>query len=58
MGFYDRFLAQPEFVGLSCGLAFEEQVVEHLPVLDHDVPLCMLTTDRGIRRFVSSCMQS
>lgn len=58
MGFYDRFLAQPEFVGLSCGLAFEEQVVEQLPVLDHDVPLCMLATDRGIRRFVTSCMQS
>lgn len=58
MGFYDRFLAQPEFNGLSCGLAFDEQVVPALPVLDHDVPLSMLVTDRGIRRFVSSCIQS
>ena len=38
MGFYDRFLAQPDFLGRSCGLAFEEQVLESLPVLDHDVP--------------------
>lgn len=54
MGFYDRFLAQPDFLGRSCGLAFEEQVVETLPVLDHDVPLSMLATDTGIRRFAST----
>src|SRR5581483_11370399 len=45
MGFYDRFLAQPDFIGVSCGLAFEEQIVPNLPVLDHDVPLGMLATD-------------
>jgi 5-formyltetrahydrofolate cyclo-ligase len=57
MGFYDRFLAQSEFLGRSCGLAFDEQVVESLPVLDHDVPLSMLVTDTGIRRFAStSCI--
>jgi 5-formyltetrahydrofolate cyclo-ligase len=53
MGFYDRFLAQGDFVGVSCGLGFEEQVLEQIPVLDHDVPLSMLTTDTGIRRFAS-----
>ena len=58
MGFYDRFLAQPEFVGLSCGLSFEEQVLPELPVLDHDIPLGMLVTDRGVRRFASNCIQS
>lgn len=58
MGFYDRFLAQPEFLGVSCGLAFEEQIVPGLPVLDHDMPLSMLATDRGIRRFASHCIQS
>lgn len=57
MGFYDRFLAQPEFAGLSCGLAFEEQLVPDLPVLDHDMPLNMLATDRGIRRFAATCIQ-
>jgi 5-formyltetrahydrofolate cyclo-ligase len=59
MGFYDRFLAQPEFNGTSCGLAFHEQIVDELPVLDHDVPLSMLVTDRGVRRFVStSCISA
>lgn len=57
MGFYDRFLAQPDFTGLTCGLSFQEQVVESLPLLDHDVPLGMLVTDRGISRFASSCIQ-
>lgn len=57
MGFYDRFLSQPEFVGLSCGLGFEEQVVEQLPTLDHDEPLSMLVTDGSIRRFASNCIE-
>jgi len=58
MGFYDRFLVQPDFIGRSCGLAFSEQIVEELPVLDHDVPLSMLVTDLGIRRFTPTCIQS
>jgi len=54
MGFYDRFLAQPDFIGRSCGLCFEEQLVDSLPVLAHDVPLSMLVTGCAIRRFASS----
>lgn len=57
MGFYDRFLAQSDFIGISCGLAFDEQIVTDLPILDHDIPLSMLVTDRGIRRFATSCIQ-
>jgi 5-formyltetrahydrofolate cyclo-ligase len=57
MGFYDRFLAQGDFLGVSCGMGFEEQVVNELPVLDHDMPLSMLVTDRGIRRFASHCIE-
>jgi 5-formyltetrahydrofolate cyclo-ligase len=49
MGFYDRFLAQNDFLGVSCGLAFEEQIVPAIPMLDHDVPLSMVATDAGIR---------
>ena len=56
MGFYDRFLAQPDFIGVSCGLGFEDQIVPELPVLDHDMPLSMLCTDRGIRRFATNCI--
>lgn len=55
-GFYDRFLAQAEFLGISCGIAFEEQMIETIPMLDHDVPLCMLATDRGIRRVTAPCI--
>jgi 5-formyltetrahydrofolate cyclo-ligase len=54
MGFYDRFLSQSDFIGLSCGLSFEEQIVTSLPTLDHDVALGMLVTDQGIRRFASN----
>jgi 5-formyltetrahydrofolate cyclo-ligase len=56
MGFYDRFLATPEFVGISCGLAFEDQIVDALPVLDHDIPLNMLATEHSVKRFCSSCI--
>jgi 5-formyltetrahydrofolate cyclo-ligase len=56
MGFYDRFLAQTDFLGLSCGLAFEEQIIDQIPVLDHDIPLSMLVTDQAVRRFASSCI--
>jgi 5-formyltetrahydrofolate cyclo-ligase len=58
MGFYDRFLAQAEFIGVSCGLAFEEQIVPDLPILDHDMPLGMLGTDGGVRRFVTNRIET
>ncbi len=54
MGFYDRFLSQPDFIGRSCGLAFEEQILPEIPMLDHDVPLSMLISERGVRRFAAS----
>ncbi len=57
MGFYDRFLGQPDFIGRSCGLGFEEQVLDDLPTLDHDVPLSMLVTERGVRRFSPCSIQ-
>ncbi len=50
-GFYDRFLAQPQFQGLAVGLAFREQVIDSLPVQENDVPVQMLVTDEEIRRF-------
>jgi 5-formyltetrahydrofolate cyclo-ligase len=56
MGFYDRFLALSDFLGVSCGMGFEDQIVPKLPMLDHDMPLSMLCTDRGIRRFATNCI--
>jgi len=36
-GFYDRFL--PKVVGAYVGVCFAEQIVDHLPVQAHDVPV-------------------
>jgi 5-formyltetrahydrofolate cyclo-ligase len=58
MGFYDRFLAQTDFLGLSVGLAFQEQIVDTLPILDHDMPLGMLVTDQSVRRFSPNLIKS
>jgi 5-formyltetrahydrofolate cyclo-ligase len=46
-GFYDQLLA---FVrGTTCGVAFDEQIVETIPVEPHDVHLnCILTPTRWI----------
>lgn len=50
-GFYDRFLAHPEFQGVACGLAFEEQVVPSMPIGPLDRKVHMLVTDAKVRRF-------
>lgn len=50
-GFYDRFLAHRDFDGVACGFAIECQVVERIPVGDHDVQVDMLVTDETVRRF-------
>lgn len=50
-GFYDRFLAHPRFRGCACGLALERQVVDRVPIAEHDRPLDMLTTDRQLLQF-------
>lgn len=50
-GFYDRFLAHPEFAGVSCALAVEEQVVPEVPVGPLDRRMDMLVTEKAVRRF-------
>ena len=50
-GFYDRFLAHPDWHGVACGLALEEQVVSDVPVSEHDIPVDMLVTQERVRRF-------
>ena len=52
-GFYDRFLANPEFKGVACGLAFEQQVTTTIPVGPLDRHVHMLVTDEKVRRFKS-----
>lgn len=52
-GYYDRFLGdgQDGLSGVSCGLAFENQLIDSMPVTEHDVPLDMLVTDECVRKF-------
>jgi 5-formyltetrahydrofolate cyclo-ligase len=50
-GFYDRFLAHPEFKGIACGLAFEQQVLDDIPTGPLDRGIDMLVTDARVRRF-------
>ena len=50
-GFYDRFLAHQDWHGIACGLALENQVVEQVPVKEHDVRVHVLVTDERVRRF-------
>ena len=47
-GYYDRFLTNDAPKALRIALAFEEQLVEKVPILDHDVPLHYLVTDKKI----------
>lgn len=50
-GYYDRFLAQTAPRSYRIGLAFSMQLVEHIPVLPHDVPMDMLITEKEILLF-------
>ena len=50
-GFYDGFLSHRDFRGISCALAFEEQVLPSVPADHRDVRVHMLVTDVTVRRF-------
>ena len=49
-GFYDRLLALPQMRALTCGVAFEEQVVADVPIEPHDHLVDLLVTDARFRR--------
>ncbi len=50
-GFYDRFLSHRDCAAVTCGVAFELQVLPEVPVEDNDICMNMLVTDRSVRRF-------
>ncbi|MGD2110347.1 MAG: 5-formyltetrahydrofolate cyclo-ligase [Phycisphaerae bacterium] len=52
-GFYDRFLAHPDFRGTACAVAFEVQLTASVPVGPLDQHVDMLVTDEKVRRFES-----
>ena len=50
-GFYDRFLAQDHMHAVTCGLAFQEQLLDEIPTEHHDRPVDLLVTDEEVLRF-------
>lgn len=51
--YYDKFFTNKGLRAVKCGLAFAEQVVDHVIVTDHDVPVDMLVTDEQVVYFNS-----
>ncbi len=47
-GFYDRFLAKLKPSITTIGLAFEQQIVDAVPVKSHDVAVEIVVTDRRV----------
>jgi 5-formyltetrahydrofolate cyclo-ligase len=58
-GFYDRFLLRArdktcngrQASPIAVGLAFDEQVLDELPMFDHDQPIDLLVSDTGLWDF-------
>lgn len=50
-GYYDRFLKNNAPTALRIGLAFEIQLVQSLPLAEHDQILHYLVTEKGVRTF-------
>jgi len=43
--YYDRFFTNKDLKAKKCGFAFAEQLIETVPVTEHDIPVDMLVTD-------------
>ena len=46
--YYDRFFTNAELKAARCGLGFAEQLVDSIPVTDHDEPVDIVVTDEEI----------
>jgi 5-formyltetrahydrofolate cyclo-ligase len=46
--YYDRFFANDELKADRCGFAFAEQLIDSIPVTEHDEPVEFLVTDEEI----------
>jgi 5-formyltetrahydrofolate cyclo-ligase len=49
--FYDRFFGSGRLKAARCGLAFSEQVIDSMPVAEHDEPVDFLVTDEKVTYF-------
>jgi 5-formyltetrahydrofolate cyclo-ligase len=46
--YYDRFFANEELKAPKCGFAFTEQLIDSIPVAEHDEPVDFLVTDEEV----------
>jgi 5-formyltetrahydrofolate cyclo-ligase len=46
--YYDRFFANAKLNASRCGFGFAEQIIETIPVTEHDEPVDFLVTDEEI----------
>ena len=46
--YYDRFFTNAELNASRCGFGFAEQIIETIPVTEHDEPVDFLVTDEEI----------
>jgi 5-formyltetrahydrofolate cyclo-ligase len=49
--YYDRFFANEELKAARCGFGFAEQIIDLVPVTEHDEPVEILVTDEEIIYF-------
>jgi 5-formyltetrahydrofolate cyclo-ligase len=49
--YYDNFLANEQLKAVRCGMGFDEQVVDEVPVGEHDEPIDFLVTDKEVIHF-------
>jgi 5-formyltetrahydrofolate cyclo-ligase len=49
--FYDRFFVNKELRAVKCGLGFSDQVIESVPVVEHDIAVAFLVTDEEVLYF-------
>lgn len=47
-GFYDRFLRGTDNNCIKAGVAFDLQILDDLPVEDHDLPVDIVVTERNV----------
>lgn len=47
-GYYDRFFASELLKAKKIGFAFSQQIVDSVPVEEHDKPIDILVTDAGV----------
>ena len=49
--YYDRFFANKKLKAHKCGFVYAEQILDSIPVNEHDEPVDSLVTDNGVMFF-------